>query len=372
VKTLVISVNTAWNIYNFRRGLLRALQNEGYKIVAVSPYDSYVEKLKEMGIEHMEVKMNNKGVNPLEDIRLTIQYMKIYKKLAPTVILHYTIKPNIYGSFAAGILGIHSIANISGLGTVFLRESVTTKIAKLLYKLALKKVDKVFFQNKDDCRLFKELSLVESSKVGIVPGSGIDISFFKPIKSSRNKKNTFVFLMIARIVEDKGIREFVEAARNLKKKYRDKMTFALVGNFYQNNPSSISEEEFYKWVSEGTIEYYGATDDVRKEIVVADCIVLPSYREGLSRVLLEAAAMEKPIVTTNVPGCKDVVVDGLNGFLCQEKDAEDLLIAMEKMYNLQEKERKKMGSESRKIVTKKYSENFVISEYLKVIRSLKT
>ena len=373
MKKIAISINTSWNIYNFRLGLIKALQEEGFKIYAIAPKDDYSEKLENLGVKHIDIFMNNKGTNPVEDIKTIWEYYKIYKQIKPDVALHYTIKPNIYGTIGAKLAGVKVINNISGLGTVFLNDSLFSKIARNLYKIALKFSNKVFFQNPYDKELFIQNRLVEKNKTDLLPGSGIDTDKFKPLE--KEKKDKFKFLFIARLVRDKGIIEYVEAARiikNLKLKIENytEVEFQVLGAFYPGNPTAITKEQMEKWVKNGIITYLGVSDNVSEIIKNSDCVVLPSYREGLSRVLLEAASMAKPIITTDTPGCRDVVDDGINGFLCKVKDSKDLANKMEKMLNLSEDERIKMGKAGREKIIKEFDEKIVISKYLSTILTL--
>ncbi len=390
-KTIAIVINTSWNIFNFRLGLLKALQKEGYRIVAIAPRDEYSEKLEALGFEYHNIDINNKGTNPLEDAKLVYAFYKLYKEIAPDVLLQYTIKPNIYGSMAAGMLGIPVISNISGLGTVFLNDSFSSRVARFLYKVALKVPKRVFYQNAHDRALFIDSNLVQKEKTDLLPGSGIDTEKFKPIEI-KDDSNIVKFLFIARLVKDKGLEEFVQAAQILSARcyelsvteeqeqkddmlvkqstnYR-KTEFCILGSFYPGNPTAISETEMKVWEEEGSVKYLGVSDDVRSLIAEADCIVLPSYREGLSRVLLEAASMAKPIITTNVPGCREVVDDGMNGYLCKVKDADSLAEQMEKMILLSEVERREMGCKGREKVVREFDEKIVIEKYKEAIEEL--
>ncbi|MBU3015743.1 glycosyltransferase family 4 protein [Poseidonibacter lekithochrous] len=370
MKKILITINTSWNIFNFRVGLLKALQKEGYKIVCVSPYDEYSKKLEDLGFEYHDIKMNNKGTNPIEDLKLIKDYYNLYKKINPDVILQYTIKPNIYGSIAARILGKKVISNISGLGTVFLNDNLSSKIARWLYKVALVK-NSVFFQNNDDKDLFIENKLVQKEQCDLLPGSGINTDIYKPQeKSNELKENTnFTFMMIARLVKDKGILEYIEAIKIIKEKYPD-VKFKLLGSLYEANPTAVKEEELNKWIENGLIDYLGHSDDVKSEIEKVDCVILPSYREGLSRVLLESASLAKPIITTDVPGCRDVVVHKENGFLCKVKNSEDLAQKIEMMILLSKEEIKDMGEKGRAKVVNEFDESIVIAKYLEKIKSL--
>ncbi|MEA2048520.1 MAG: glycosyltransferase family 4 protein [Campylobacterota bacterium] len=364
-KTVAIVINTSWNIFNFRLGVLHALQTDGYKIVCIAPRDAYSEKLESLGFEYHNININNKGTNPLEDAKLVYAFYKLYKEISPDVLLQYTIKPNIYGSMAAGILGIPVISNISGLGTVFLNDSLSSKVAKWLYRVALKVPKKVFYQNREDRALFVESKLVQASKTDLLPGSGIDTEKFKPVSNTDNERVTFLF--IARLVKDKGLIEYVEAAKKIKHHH---VAFQILGAFYPGNPTAITEDEMKRWEDEGIITYLGTSDAVQSLIAKSDCVVLPSYREGLSRVLLEAASMAKPIIATDVPGCKEVVDDGVNGYLCLPRDSDSLAKEMQKILSLSKDERKKMGQRGREKIVKEFDESIVIEKYRTAIQTL--
>lgn len=364
-KTILITINTSWNIFNFRVGLLKALQQEGYKIVCVSPYDEYSKKLEALGFEYHDIKINNKGTNPIEDMKLIKDYYMLYKKINPDIILQYTIKPNIYGSLAARLLGKQVISNISGLGTVFLNDSLSSKVARWLYKVSLVK-NKVLFQNSADRDLFVSNNLVQMAQTALVAGSGINTDIFKPDGQEAQNQN-LTFMMIARLVRDKGISEYIEAIKIIKQSYQN-VEFKLLGDLYSGNPTAVSQAELQVWIDDGLIDYLGHSDDVKCEILKVDCVVLPSYREGLSRVLLEAGALAKPIITTNTPGCKDVVDDGENGFLCEVKSSESLALQIEKMIHLNNDGRKDMGKKSREKIINQFDEKLVIEKYIDMIQ----
>lgn len=367
-KTIGIVINTSWNVYNFRLGLLKSLQRDGYRIAIIAPHDDYSEKLQALGFEYHNININNKGTNPFEDMKLVWEFYQLYKKIKADISLHYTIKPNIYGTIAARLAGVPVISNISGLGTVFLNNNFSSKVARLLYKIVLRIPEKVFYQNEDDRLLFIDSKLVDKDKTGLLSGSGIDTVKFSPIDIDR-VNSSLSFLFIARLVKDKGMMEYVEAARLLKAKYPT-VQFFVLGAFYPGNPTAITQEEMAKWQQEGTVKYLGISDDVPLVIAQADCVVLPSYREGMSRVLLEAASMAKPIVTTDVPGCRDIVDDGVNGFLCAVRDAESLAEQMKKMIELGDARRRQMGNKGRQRVIKDFDESIVITSYKEAIRNI--
>lgn len=364
-KRIAMVINTSWNIYNFRVGLLKALENEGYKIIVIAPYDDYSKKLEALGFEYHEIKMNNKGTNPLEDMHLLWNFYTLYKKLKVDALLQYTIKPNIYGSLAARLLGIPVISNISGLGTVFLDDGFSSKVAKVLYKIALLRVKKVFYQNKHDRDLFIATKLVDEKKTDVLAGSGINTQIFKPKMLGPKDKRNITFLFIARLLKDKGILEYIEASREISK--TKNVQCYILGAYYPGNPTAISEETMNMWEKEGVVRYLGVSDDVASHIASVDCVVLPSYREGLSRVLLEAAAMAKPLITTNVPGCKEVVDDEMTGYLCEVKNDKSLLESMYKMYDLSEEERMQMGEKGRQKVIQEFDEKYVINKYKRAL-----
>ncbi|MDX9960486.1 MAG: glycosyltransferase family 4 protein [Aliarcobacter sp.] len=368
-KKILISINTSWNIINFRLGLLQSLQKEGFKIIVLAPKDKYSELFDSYDFEYHDIEMNNKGTNPIEDIKLTISYYKLLKEIKPDLMLNYTIKPNVYGTIAANLLNIPTINNIAGLGTLFVNENFITKIAKYLYKYSQDKASKVFFQNNEDFDLFTSSKLVDAKKSDILPGSGVNTDKFKPIEKTKNLEK-IVFLLISRMLWDKGVGEYVEAARILTKKYPN-VEFQLLGFLDVINNSAILKEQMDMWIEEGVINYLGTSDNVQNEISNSDCIVLPSfYREGTPRTLLESASMAKPIVTTNNIGCKDVVNDGETGYLCKIKDSVDLGSKLELIINMSEEDRIIMGQKGRKKIIEEYDEQIVINKYLKAIKEI--
>lgn len=363
---VAIVLNTSWNIYNFRKGLAVSLLEEGHEVIAIAPEDKYSDYLVEMGCEFYPVKMQNKGSNPLRDLAYMRQLYKIYKKANPDVVLQFTIKPNIYGTLAAYPLKKLVVNNVCGLGTVFLHDNFTAKIAQMLYRFSFKFPKRVFFQNEDDRNLFIERKLIRSKSTDLLPGSGIPLDRFTPAPFQRNE--VFTFLMVARLLYDKGIREYVEAAR-ICKQQGIKARFQLLGAIDTDKNLGISSIQLQSWIDEGVIEYLGTTDDVASVIAQADSVVLPSYREGTPRALLEAASMAKPLITTNIAGCRQTVDEGINGFLCEVKNAQDLALKMSQMYALDDKTLEQMGKASRQKVENEFDEKIVIQKYLDILRS---
>ncbi|GAB4337282.1 MAG: glycosyltransferase family 4 protein [Flammeovirgaceae bacterium] len=361
-------VNSAWNIYNFRRDLIQYLMSEGYEIVAIAPNDGYGEHLKRMGCVYEEVKMQPKSSNPIYDLIFTKNLFQIYKKHQLRAVLHFTIKPNIYGTLAARWAGIPSINNVTGLGTVFLHDDLKSKIAKFLYKFAFRFPAKIFFQNDDDLSLFLSLKLVRREKTEIIPGSGVNLDTFSP-QDEFKRQSPFVFLMIARLLYDKGIVEFVEAAKILKNKSLNAV-FKVLGGIETTAGLGVSKMQVNEWVKHGWIEHFDKVEDVRPFIQKADVVVLPSYREGTPRSLLEAASMEKPLIATNVAGCKEVVKHQFNGFLCEVRNANDLAQKMQEIYELHEEKLKQMGKNSRIFMAEKFDQKLVFQKYNNALKNV--
>jgi len=362
---IAIVLNTSWNIYNFRLGLAKALLAEGHQVIAIAPEDKYSEYLTELGCEFYPVKMQNKGSNPLKDLGYMWQLYRIYRKAKPDVVLQFTIKPNIYGTLAAFPLRKLIINNVCGLGTVFLHDNFTARIARSLYKLSFLLPNRVFFQNEDDLQLFVDKKLIKEKVTDLVPGSGVPLDKFMPTPFVCHE--TFTFLMVARLLYDKGIREYIDAIRLLKQA-GTQAVFQLLGAIETDQNLGVPKEQVEAWQAEGLITYLGTTDNVAQYITKADCVVLPSYREGTPRSLLEAASMAKPLVATNIAGCKQTVEEGVNGYLCEVKSAQSLAEAMRKMLQLPSEALQAMGIASRKKMETEFDEQIVINKYLSIIR----
>ena len=369
---IIIAINTAWNLHNFRAGLIRAMVGAGYEVIAVAPQDEYAARLPILGCRYVPLPMDNKGMHPGRDLLLLWRLWCLLRREHPDVYLGYTIKPNIYGSLASRLLGISVINNIAGLGSAFARGSWISHLVKRLYRLALSRSARVFFQNEDDRQLFIDDGLVRRELTDRLPGSGVELARFTytPEISLNNGGKHFRFLLIARMLWDKGIREYIEASRRLRQSY-SQAEFCLLGFLDVQNPAAISREQMDEWVSEGAVNYLGVSDDVREQIGSSDCIVLPSYYpEGVPRSLLEAAAMGRPIITTDSVGCREVVDDEINGFLCKPRDAEDLAVKMEKMMGLSLKERSLMGRNGREKMQREFDEQIVINKYMQAVDSV--
>ena len=364
---VAIVLNTSWNIYNFRLNFVKKLIANGHEVHTIAPIDKYTHHLVEAGCIHHKVRMDSRGANPIKDFALIIELWSIYRKIRPGVVLHYTVKPNVYGTIAATLLKIPAVNNVCGLGTVFLKKNLVSAIAIQLYKWTFRFPRKVFFQNHDDLNLFVGQKLVRPETVDLIPGSGVDLEKFQPMAFQRNE--SFTFLLISRLITDKGVLEYIEAIKKLKSNGVN-ARFQILGAKDPYHKRGIKEKTIEQWIAEGTVEYLGTTDDVRQFIEKADCIVLPSYREGAPRTLLEAASSAKPMIATDVPGCHHVVVDQVNGLLCKLKDADDLAQKMVDMAGYSNDRLEKFGANGRAKMETEYNENVVIDKYLQAIRSL--
>ncbi len=365
-KTVVaIVVNTSWNIFNFRMNIVKALQAQGYHVLCIAPEDKYSSLLVSEGVSFVPVKMDQRGVNPWKDVMLFFSLWKIYRTYKPAVILQYTIKPNVYGTLAAKLSGIPVVNNVSGLGTVFLNDRFSSKIARWMYRFAFQFPYCIFFQNTEDLRLFVDAKLVKQRLCQVIPGSGVDLHRFSAAPFER--QHPFVFFMASRLIYDKGLLEYLEACKLMKQQLGDRVTCVLQGAPADQEQAGIVKDKLQEVLSQYPVVYYPFTDRIEDFVKAADVVVLPSYREGLSRLLLESAAMGKPLIATDVPGCRDVVRHEENGLLCNVKSAEDLSRVMLLMYEKTSEELNVFSKNSRKIVEEEYSEAVVTQAYLDVV-----
>jgi glycosyltransferase involved in cell wall biosynthesis len=363
-RRIVLAANSGWNIVNFRAGLIEAFKAAGYEPVVVAPADPSAEaRMAALGVERIALPIDRSGTNPLADLRLLAGYRRILKRTRPAAFLGFTVKPNIYGCLAARRFGIPAIANVSGLGTAFIRPGMLSRLVTSLYRFAFRRAAVVFFQNPDDLSLFVERRIVRREQARLLAGSGVDLDRFQPAPM---RAGPVTFLFIGRLLGDKGVREYVAAAREIRRNMPD-VRFQLLGPLDEGNRTAISRREVDQWVAEGVVEYCGATDDPRPAITAASAVVLPSYREGLPRSLLEAAAMARPLIATDVPGCRELVEDGVNGFLCRARDPESLAGAMKRLAETPDEARAAMGAAARRLVEERFSERIVFDAYLEVL-----
>ncbi|MEQ9301533.1 MAG: glycosyltransferase family 4 protein [Cyclobacteriaceae bacterium] len=364
---IAIVINTSWNIYNFRRGLIDGLKSDGHELLLIAPYDEYSDEISEWA-QYIPIEIDNTGSNPFKDIKLLIQLRGIYAQYRPNVILHYTIKPNIYGTLAARSIGIPCINNVSGLGTIFMNENVTAKIGRGLYRVAFRQGCHILFQNEDDQRDF-----TAKVKLGVphslVPGSGIDTGQFEYHDPPNNEVPRF--LLVARLLLDKGVLEYLESARRIKAKGCN-AEFAIAGEVDESHVRGVARSVIDNYHSSGDVTYLGSVNPIKDEMVGSDWIVLPSYREGTPRTLLEGAALGRPLIATDVPGCREVVRHGVNGLLCSAKSTDDLTETIEVALGKTKSEVLTMGKQSRQLAETKFDEKIVVDAYRKLIQELAT
>ena len=370
-KRIAFVSNSSWSVYNFRLDVLLNLRNEGYEIIVIATKDEYAFYLQEAGYLFIEVDFNNRTGNPLDDYLFYRKLKRIYRKAKPDFIFHYVTKPNIYGSLAAASLKIPSVAVITGLGYAFARENWLNNLVKNLYTKALSKVNEAWFLNNEDAALFQRKKIVAEEKVKVLPGEGVNTSYFFPSgKSARVSTQPFRFIMSTRLLKSKGIPVYVEAVRILKQKKLN-VDCRLIGFFEKQHPDSLTAEDLQGWEREGLVLYDGFAKDVRPFLEQSDCLVFPSaYNEGIPRCLMEAASMELPVITTMNTGCKEVLIENVTGYFCKINDATDLALKMEKMMNLSETERKEMGKKGRALVIEKFEVSSVVAEYKRILNGL--
>lgn len=367
---VLIVINSSWNIINFRSNLIKKIKNDGNEVFAITNKDDYSHKLENLVTESNFVSFKSSSINPFSELKLFFHlYWKI-RKIKPDIILTFTVKPNIYASIIGKILNINTVNNVAGLGiahsNIFLRN-----ILKLLYKFSLSNSYKCFFQNENDLEYFLKNKIVDDSLTSLLPGSGVDIEYFNmndEQESSKKLKSEFNFLLSSRLLWSKGIHEYVKAARLIKKEFNN-VKFWLVGFSNVDNKDSIDSSRIEKWSTNGDIIFKGSTDNIKFFLKDVHSFILPSYYpEGTPKSLLEAASMKLPIITTNTPGCKNVVIDNVTGYLCQPKNHQDLYEKMKKILLLSHEERKLMGEQARQHIIKNYDDNIVNDAYISTIR----
>ena len=358
---ILMTVNAAWNIWNFRRPLVEALSGDGHRITVLAPHDDAVPELERLGCRVRQLEMSVKGLNPIEDLKLQLRFGRIFREERPDAVLSYTIKNNIFGARAAKPAAVPFLPNVTGLGTAFLSGKLLQTVTEQLYRRSFAALPVVFFQNEDDRNLFLDRRLVRAEQARLLPGSGIDLLRFAP-SPVPGPEEPPVFLMIARLLRDKGVLEFVEAARRVKARH-PQARFQLLGAVGSENRSAIDHPTVDAWVAEGVVEYLGTTPDVRPAIAAASCVVLPTYREGAPRTLIEAAAMARPLIATDVPGCRAVVHRDVSGFLCEVRSAGSLAAAMERFLNLSPEVQQAMGAAGRAKMEREYDQALVVDAY---------
>ncbi|MCP9223440.1 glycosyltransferase family 4 protein [Erythrobacter sp. LQ02-29] len=366
---ICLTVNTTWNIWNFRRPLVEALLSDGHEVHILAPEDDYVPEIQGLGCQFTPLRMDRKGLNPVAELAFLRRLRAHLDKIQPDVILGFTIKNNVFGAMAASKGNLPFIPNVTGLGTAFQSSSFLKAASIGLYRSAFRKCPVVFFQNDQDRDLFLKYDMIRDEQVRMLPGSGIDLERFSPSPDAAERivSEGPVFLMVARLLREKGVAEYAEAARVMRKELPT-ARFQVLGEAGSAYRSAISRAEIRGWEETHGIEYLGTSSDVRSEMHEADCIVLPSYYpEGAPRSLIEAAAMGKPIITTDTPGCRSIVDDATTGYLCAPRDAGDLARAMRYFAALPPQARYAMGRAGRTKMEREFDVTIVVDAYREAI-----
>ena len=369
-KRIAFVANTSWSIYKFRLYLIERLLKEGFTVYVLAPRDPYSEKFEYFnGLTYIELQhFHGKSRSPIKDLRLYRELYRHYCQLRPHLIFHYTIKANLYGTRAAARARIPSVSVITGLGYAFAGKGWIQRGVKMGYRRQLKKCAETWFLNEDDRQAFISQRLVPPQKTFLLPGEGVDTGHFFPSPyESDNKPVTF--LLIGRLIRHKGIYEYVRAAEQLRQQGLS-VRCQLLGFYDDNSPVAISPKQVIQWTDQGIVTYLGDTDDVRPLIEAADCIVLPSYREGMPLSLLEGASMCKALIATDTPGCRTIIENGVNGYLCREKDGAHLAQKMADYYHLPAAQKRQMGIEGRDRVLQHYTREHIAAIYLDKIKTL--
>ena len=369
-KKVLLFANSAWYLQNFRENLMRELVKRGHDVVAVSPYDDSVKRLLGLGVSHLALSLSPRSVNPLRELTSIFKLACLLRRIKPDAVLSFTVKCNLYAGLLQPWYGFHHVVNISGLGDVFSKRGPVRGVVHLLYRRSLCHAGRVFFQNRDDMAFCVKESLVDEAKSFRIPGSGVDLHRFLPSTIAETGEKKRVFLMLGRLVPGKGYEQFVAAARRLSEGYSDRAEFWVMGIVDRKRQESVDIFELIRSAElKGYLRYLGARTDVLPVLQRADVVVLPSrYNEGVPRVLLEALACAKPIVTTDWKGCRDTVEAGRNGRLVPVGNEDALVTALEEMILLPQEGIDEMGRRSRKLAEEKFDERVVIGCYLEELR----
>lgn len=362
MNTVFLTSNTSWYLYNFRRSTIMALRSAGFRVVCLSPVDDFSARLVEtFGVEHIPLPLDGKSTAAFEELRSILFIWKLMRNQRPDFVFNFTVKMNIYSGLVCALQKIPFANNISGLGTAFIHDSWLFRRVRQAYGAVNRRARHLFFQNEEDLSVFRNGGLLGNTPVTLLPGSGVDLQRFQV--SPLPQSGPLTFIMIARLLGDKGVREYAEACRLLKAKDVD-VRCLLVGPLGVSNRTAISEQEVSGWQDDGVLEYLGATDDVRPLIEQAHVLVLPSYREGMPRTVLEAAAMGRPSIVTDVPGCRHAIEPEVTGWLCKVRDAESLAEQMQRVILMSPAGRQTAGQAARKRMEAWFSEQRVVEAYL--------
>lgn len=362
MKKVLFIVNHPVVIYNFRKELVEKLLEENYEVFVSCPYGPKIEYLKNLGCSYVEASIERHGMNIIDEMKLFSYYRRIIKEIKPDVVLTYTIKPNIYGGLASKKLGVPSIANVTGLGTALQKRNFLSEILTGLYKLSIGHAQCVFFQNEQNQRFFIQ-NKIPMQKYQIIPGSGVNLTQYS-LAEYPTDADKIRFLFIGRVMRDKGIEELISAAKIIREK--NKMVHFDIVGFYEDNYKQRVEE-----LSElDVVQFHGSKEDVKEYINNCHAVILPSYHEGMANVLLEAAAMGRPVIASNIPGCKETFDEGISGLGIEPRNTLDLIDALNAFLDLSYSEKRAMGIAGRKKMEEQFDRNIVVSAYFEEIETI--
>lgn len=356
-KNVLILTNSSSGLYNFRHELIESIIDKGYNVIVSTPMDRKTDELKSIGCHLIDTKIERRQINPIKDCSLLLKYYEYIKKYKPQMVITYTIKPNIYGGMICRILKTPYAANITGLGTTFEKDGFLKKVVTCLYKVALKKAHCVFFENSTNMQLFVSQNIIKKNQAVLLDGAGVNLQRYSVLEYPQH--NQVEFLFIGRIMKEKGIDELFQAMRLLVKNHID-CKLSVLGSYDEKYDKVIEEAE-----KEGWLTYHGYQNDIRPYIQGCDCFVLPSWHEGMANTNLECASSGRPVITSDIAGCREAVKDQVSGFLCKPKDAEDLFAQMKAFCLLGQEQRRKMGLEGRRLMEKVFDKNKVVSKTIK-------
>ena len=353
-KKVVVIGNCSSGMYNFRHELIAELVKRDCDVTALTPFDTKVENLVSLGIEVIETPMNRRGINPIEDLKLLCLYRKLLKKLQPDLVITYTIKPNVYGGFAARLHRIPYAVNITGLGTAFQRDGLLRKAVTLMYKVSCKNAKVVFFENSENRRIFIDEKIVKEEQTCLLNGAGVNLSRYQVADYPDGVETRFLFM--GRVMKEKGIDELFTAMKRLVSEGIP-CCLDILGGYEEDYQNQIEQ-----YTSAGWLHYHGYQTDVRPFIARSHCFVLPSWHEGMANTNLESAASGRPVITSNIHGCLEAVEDGVTGFLCEKQSPDDLYRVMKQFAEMPYEQRKTMGLSGRKRMEALFDKNQVVEK----------
>lgn len=353
---ILIATNHSYMFYRFRKELVETLMQE-HEVILSTPFVGHEDDLQAMGLRCIDTEIDRRSINPFKDMKLLKTYRKMLDEIQPDLVITYSIKPNIYMGSACKAKRVPYVTNVQGLGTAF-EKPMLSSVVSVMYRSALRKARTVFFENEENAKFFLLKNIVSARQMKVLPGAGINLDEYPYVPMQDDGVCSFLF--VGRIMKEKGMDEFFAAAKTVKAEFGEKVAFDVVG-FYED----AYKENVDHLVTDGVINFHGFQSDVRPFYEAADCIVLPSYHEGMSNVLLEAAASGRPLITSDIPGCREAVENGVSGYLCPIKDADALCDAMRRFVELPESWRAEMGRRGRERMERKFSKPAVVAETIK-------